>query len=504
MPRDDDSSQRIAALEEALRRAAVQQALLDERLITVERNLLFRLWNRVYRTAAGWYARLGSGDQYGGIADLRTSGDYTLFLAREQAPCTATTSANVRFSVVIDGESEASIASLKAQTYSNWEPGIAGDYVVVLRAGDRLSPHALQFYAQALANASPAVLYADEDCIDEAGHRMNPLFKPDWSPELSAIAAYFGRAVVWRNDVYGSGDAEWDEVVHVPHILYHAATRFTPATKAPRYQPPADARLSVVICSRDVRRVRECVSALRRTSTLALEIIIVQHTDTSMLAYADACVEYQGPFDFARMNNLGAAKATAPTLLFLNDDVLVQERGWDEAFAARLGQRDVGIAGAVLDYPDGTLQHAGIVTGMGDAAGHCGRFQMSSELWPWLRMSRDVSAVTGAMLGIRTDVFREVGGFDEAFPVNYNDVDLCLRVREKGLRVVCLNVGKTIHRESQTRVGGTTYKERDALYKRWARVLSRPDPFYSRHLAPTERITLRRGSSPLEGLVATR
>ena len=153
-----------------------------------------------------------------------------------------------------------------------------------------------------------------------------------------------------------------------------------------------------------------------------------------------------------------------------------------------------------MQYPNGTIQHAGVVTGMGDAAGHCGRFQMTSELWPWLRMSRDVSAVTGAMLGIRSEVFQQMKGFDAAFPVNYNDVDLCLRVRKAGLRVVCLDVGKVIHRESQTRVGGTRHEEREALYKRWAEVLARPDEFYSPHLAPTERIALNSGKNPLQDL----
>jgi len=115
-------------------------------------------------------------------------------------------------------------------------------------------------------------------------------------------------------------------------------------------------------------------------------------------------------------------------------------------------------------------------------------------------MSRDVTAVTGAMLGIRAEVFRAMGGFDEAFPVNYNDVDLCLRVRQAGMGVVCLNVGKVVHRESQTRVGGTRFEEREALYKRWAEVLARPDELYSVHLAATGRCGLRVGGRPLAGL----
>jgi GT2 family glycosyltransferase len=107
------------------------------------------------------------------------------------------------------------------------------------------------------------------------------------------------------------------------------------------------------------------------------------------------------------------------------------------------------------------------------------------------------------MLGIRVEVFGRMGGFDESFPVNYNDVDLCLRVPEAGLSVVCLNAGKIVHRESQTRVGGTRYEERAALYKRWAGILSRPDEFYSPHLAATERIALRLGGNPLEKLSPT-
>ena len=203
------------------------------------------------------------------------------------------------------------------------------------------------------------------------------------------------------------------------------------------------------------------------------------------------------------MNNLAASQAASPYLLFMNDDVVVHEPGWDAGLAATLSRPEIGVAGAILEYPDGAIQHAGVVVGMGDAAGHCGRFQSTSKLWPWLRMSRDVSAVTGAMLAIRTDLFRQIGGFDEAFPINYNDVDLCLRVRKAGLQVVCLNLGKIIHRESQTRIAGTRYQEREALYRRWSAILATPDDFYSPHLAPTERIALnlQETAHPLDGLL---
>jgi len=267
---------------------------------------------------------------------------------------------------------------------------------------------------------------------------------------------------------------------------------------AERRQAPAEARLTLIICSRQTKQVRECLEAVQTTRSVPTEILVVHHLQSGSGKDMQRCIErfggtwipYRGAFDFARMNNLAASRATAPYLLFMNDDVVVHQPGWDSCLAATLARPEIGVAGAILEYPDGAIQHAGVVVGMGDAAGHCGRFQTTSELWRWLWMSRDVSAVTGAMLGIRTDLFRQVGGFDEAFPINYNDVDLCLRVRKAGMRVVCLNLGKVVHRESQTRIAGTRYQEREALYRRWSSVLSRPDEFYSRHLAPTERIAL--------------
>jgi len=330
---------------------------------------------------------------------------------------------------------------------------------------------------------------------------------------------YLGRSVLYRRDLFlesngavTSSQLEKHRVRHVPRVLYHRADSASNLTSVdrPSDRAPADAKISLIICSRQPQQVRECLEAVQATRALPLEIVVVHHLDDGdgeemrlcVQHFGGQCIPYRGAFDFARMNNLAAAKATAPYLLFMNDDVLVRQSGWDHAMAAALARAEIGIAGAVLHYPDGAIQHAGVVVGMGDAAGHCGRFQTCSGLWPWLRMSRDVSAVTGALFGIRADVFRQMSGFDEIFPVNYNDVDLCLRVRRAGLRVVCLSVGEVTHRESQTRIGGTRYHEREALYERWAGVLASPDEFYSMHLAPTERIALNLEDTehPLKGL----
>ena len=475
MPEDD--------LEAALRRLVVQQQLIDQRIVALERSRVLRAWNQLYRKYSAWR---------GGVPDLRTPGDLERLLLREQEQPSAVDS-SLRFAVSIEGGTHpATLESLKAQTYKNWELANKGDALVTLQAGDRLAPQALHFYAQALARAD--VAYADEDL----------LFKPGWSPELLKTTPYLGRAVVRRQT------ADLTKAVHIPRILYHRAAPPVIEQTAPQYSTPPNARMSVIVCSREPRRVRECLGALRRTTTCALEIIVMHHLGAGgdmrriVERFGGMYLSYEGSFDFARMNNLAAEKATAPMLVFLNDDVILEQRGWDAAFTSSLGRIDVGAVGAILDYPDGTIQHAGVVIGMGDGAGHCGRFQMTSDLWPWLRMGREVSAVTGAMFGIRTDVFRKLEGFDPTFPVNYNDVDLCLRLRQAGLSVLCMNVGKVVHQESQTRVGGTTYEERDALYKRWAFVLAKPDEFYSPHLSLTERIAIRSTSNPLAALVATR
>lgn len=551
---DDDSLQRIAALERqvarleqelsaakvSLQRASVQQALMDDRLLTLERNRLFRLWDKFYRGVAGIYGRFGFDHRYGGLSDLRTPGDYACRVNREQQEMDAEDHCGsvarwpsqrlISVSITDGLGAGESLESVCRQCYPNWEVSVpaqlrstlnergvaartrvvenpTGEYRLVLHAGDRLSRHALYFYAQALEDDSLDIVYADEDCIDNEGNHTAPLFKPGWSPELLRSGMYVGRGVLVCRGATLAGNSR---VRHIPRVLYHRAGAAPVEYSTLQYTAPADARMSVIICSRHVRQVRECLGAIRYTAKVPTELLVVHHLDSGTGdemrevagQFGATWIPYRGPFDFARMNNLAAARATAPNLLFLNDDVIVQEPGWDQAFTATLARAEIGAAGAMLQYPNGTIQHAGVVLGMGDAAGHCGRFQKTSELWPWLHMTRDVSAVTGAMLGIRTELFKKLRGFDEAFPVNYNDVDLCLRVREAGLRVVCLEVGKVVHRESQTRLGGTRYEEREALYKKWPDVLARPDQFYSPHLAPTERIALNGGKHPLKELVA--
>jgi GT2 family glycosyltransferase len=119
--------------------------------------------------------------------------------------------------------------------------------------------------------------------------------------------------------------------------------------------------------------------------------------------------------------------------------------------------------------------------GIMDGAGHVARGMFRSDLWRWLDLTRNVSAVTGACLAIRRELFEKVGGFDPVFPVNYNDVDLCLRVREAGYEIVCEPGAVLRHSEGQSRAPGTRLWERERFQERWMDRLTLPDPYYSPH-----------------------
>jgi GT2 family glycosyltransferase len=206
-------------------------------------------------------------------------------------------------------------------------------------------------------------------------------------------------------------------------------------------------------------------------------------------------IPFTGRFNFSLMNNLAAQNAESRHLLFLNDDVTALQSGWLERLIEQIEDHAAGVAGATLRYPSGLLQHAGIVAGSGDGVVHIGRNMRDSVLWPWLLDTRDVSAVTGACLCLPTALFHSLGGFDTAFPNNYNDVDLCFRARAAGRRVVCVATPGLIHAECASRQGIVRFEERYRFFRKWAALLSRPDPYYSPHLAPTEAIQFDLGGT---------
>jgi GT2 family glycosyltransferase len=382
------------------------------------------------------------------------------------------------------------LRSVEAQNYKNWEIDSGrAEYVAELAEGVVLAPDALSRAVAAMQGARPGCVYFDHEI---AGERLRPVFKPDWSPVLMESCDYMGDFTVHTREPRNG-------MVHVPHVCY--STRSGLSFRDAAFVPEGKPVVSILICTRNGELLTRCLAALRaKTDYQPVEIVVVHHTGSGdderiIKAAANAgaaVVPFSGAFNFSGMNNLGARAAKGDIVLFLNDDVEPLDSIWLERMVAHLERAETGAVGAKLLYPNGTIQHAGIVTWEMDGAGHIGRNMTASEYWPWLNCTREVTAVTGACLAIRRADFEAVGGFDPAFPVNFNDVDLCLRLREKGLSVI-FDAGAVLqHDEGQTRARGVSFEERRRFFLRWHELLERTDPFYSPNLVQNiETVELR-------------
>lgn len=187
---------------------------------------------------------------------------------------------------------------------------------------------------------------------------------------------------------------------------------------------------------------------------------------------------------FAAINNFGASEAKGEHLLLLNNDVEVVSRDWLTALVEHAQRPEVGAVGAKLLYPDGRIQHAGLVLGVVGPANHAFKYQPAdqSSYQGLADVVRNCSAVTGACLMVRKKAFDEVGGFDLRFRVAYNDVDLCLKLRQRGYLIVYTPFAVLSHYESATR--GTLHPpEEEALaWRMWGDVIRRGDPYYNPNL----------------------
>ncbi|MQA30638.1 MAG: glycosyltransferase [Luteitalea sp.] len=254
--------------------------------------------------------------------------------------------------------------------------------------------------------------------------------------------------------------------------------------------------VSIVVPTRDNWRLLErCVRSLEaRTAYRPFEILIVDNDsrDPETLAYLERVphrvVRFREPFNFARMNNRAAAAAAGSEhLVFLNDDTEVIGAEWLEAMLEHSQRSEVGAVGARLLFPNRTIQHAGVVVGIQGKAGHAfwGFPVDHPGYYDFARVIRNFSAVTGACLMIRRAVFEELEGFDEAFDISYNDVDLCLRLRQRGYLVVYTPYALLYHHQSASR--GVYDPEKDRRYEellreRWRHVFEQGDPYYNPHL----------------------
>lgn len=288
-------------------------------------------------------------------------------------------------------------------------------------------------------------------------HELNRRYREQWQ-RAELLQRELGRRS-WLAPFRWLARAVWRAVVPFTEpAAVSGPVEFIEPTATPR------GTVSVVIPFRDRwELLRNCLRSLRRTSYPGVEVVLVDNgSECPRLRRKLRRWEAEGryrvvrdplPFNFSRLCNLGARAASGEWLLFLNNDTEVVSPGWLEAMLAVVGREEVGVTGAALYYPDGTLQHIGLCQ---DTAGrwihpHRGMARRDVARHPELSRARRVDAVTGACLLVGRERFWELGGFDESLPVTHNDVDLCLRAQRRGWKVALAPEARLLHYEGMSR-----------------------------------------------------
>jgi len=395
-----------------------------------------------------------------------------------------------------------------------WNLGVdtaLGVFIALLDADDALSPSALYEVAKHLEQTPECdLLYSDEDRLSPSGwRRSEPRFKPEWSPDLLLTSNYIGRLAVARKSVvveagafsaqYDGGE-EWDLLLRlsrqnvrarrIPRCLYHQTgnapaipesvstavlenhgralgldASVTQTPEGPRIVWPVSRTplVSIVIPNRDAPDIIvPCVhGVLNRTAYPNLELVVVDNgsSDARVLDLyrtveerGGVVVPFNRSFNFSQACNVGAAAGRGDLLLFLNNDIEVVHPDWLDELVRWAQQPDMGIVGAKLLYPDLTIQHAGVVFGIG-LVGHI--YSRSPEhthgLFGSTDSYRNYSGVTGACQMMRRDVFARLNGYDERLRLSFSDIVMCLEAWRAGYRVLYTPHARLIHHESYTR-----------------------------------------------------
>ena len=269
-----------------------------------------------------------------------------------------------------------------------------------------------------------------------------------------------------------------------------------------KYELTSRPLVSIIIPNKDhVDDLSRCVESVINLSTYDnYEIVIVENNSETVeirTYYEEISrhprvqvVEYKGDFNYSKINNFGVQYAKGEYLLLLNNDTEVITPDWMEELLMYAMRKDVGVVGAKLYYPDKTIQHAGIVIGLGAhrTAGHTHYRIPEANVGYMGRLcyAQDVTAVTGACMMVSKALYEELGGLDESFTVALNDVDFCLRVREKGFLNIFTPFAELYHYESKSR-GSDKKDERALRYQqesdrfrvKWADALAKGDPYYN-------------------------
>lgn len=422
------------------------------------------------------------------------------------------------------------------------EPDGADLWLVRLNAGDELGVDALlELALHRLDDPRCDFVYSDERREDPTTGTVEPWFKPDWSPDLLLAMNYVGRlwAVAQPVAARAGLDAaalalaeDYDAVLrltehasrvgHVPRVLCESRplaesdrtaeqasltaavrrrgldatveTGRVAGTWQVRRATPADIRVSVIIPTAGVGGLIETALRTLRATTDAsrVEVIVIDTAPETgpapwretVQALADRIVEDRRPFNWSRVNNQGALRATGEVFLFLNDDITCLEPGWLDAMLAHAVRPEIGVVGARLLYPGGRMQDFGSFFARGSFRhSFHGLGQDSAGPFGLAHVERNVSGVSGACMMLRRQTFNRLSGFDERLDIVCNDDDLCLRCGEAGLRNLVTPLATLVHHESASRAGLPEGQNLALFETFWKNQTIQIDPFFNINLS---------------------
>lgn len=365
---------------------------------------------------------------------------------------------------------------------------------------------------------------------------------------------------LYRKDFDGSQDYDMvlrltekaEHIVHIPKILYywraHSASVASDASAKPyvvdtakkaltehlnrvglegmvtdstvrttykiNYQINGNPLISILIPNKDhIDDLQKCIGSIQEITTYPnYEIVVIENnsTEEDTFAYYEklrsypniSVVTWDGPFNYSAINNFGFQHTKGDYVVLLNNDIEVITPDWLQKMLMFAQRKDVGAVGAMLYYPDDTIQHAGVILGIGGVAGHSHKYFKRSSYGNMGRLTyaQNISAVTGACMMLPRRVFEEVHGLDETFAVAFNDVDFCMRIRKAGYLIVFTPYAELYHYESKSRGLEDTPEKKKRFEKevllfqiRWKKELEAGDPYYNPNFTlDTEDFSIKR------------
>ena len=423
------------------------------------------------------------------------------------------------------------------------------DYIVFIGENIELSPFALYEFVLAIENSDGILYYSDSDFKQE-NKRLNPLFKPDFAIDTLLCKNYIGNMFAVKTkflkqypeilenlnediyyDILLRTSEKTDKIYHIPKVLYHELdltkkintksqketikqylTRnnilfkeikdgMYEGTYKIEYDINDNPKVSLIVPNKDhIEDLDKLIKSVEKSTYENYEMIIVENnsSDNKTFEYYD---KINNPkikvekydincFNYSSIVNFGVKEASGEYIILLNNDIEILTPNWIEQMLMYVQRKDVGICGVKLYFDDKSIQHAGVTIGTRGLAGHRSREVKEEDFEEndYINIVQDLSAVTAACFMVKKSLYNELLGFDEKLAIDFNDVDFCLKVRQKGLLIVYNPYVYGYHYESKSRGQNDSdekqkrfAKEYELFVKRWSNVIAKGDPYYNKN-----------------------